>query len=155
MSAWPALGELVPHAGAMLLLDRVLAYAPDSICAEAVITRDHAFFQVGKGVPAYVGLEMMAQTVCVWDGLRRRHNGQAPAIGFLLGTRRYTTARPFFREAERLRVEAVSLLNDGSVGSFECRIFGEGLEELAKGVINVYRPKQDNVQIVGSAGAVR
>lgn len=153
MSAWPPITALVPHAGPMLLIERILAYDGESIRVESVITKDHAFFQPGQGVPAYVGLELMAQAVCAWDGLRRWEIGQAPAVGFLLGTRRYITARPFFFEGERLRIEAVTQLKDASLGSFACEIIGKSEVKLASGVVSVYRAREEGPEMMGPAGA--
>jgi predicted hotdog family 3-hydroxylacyl-ACP dehydratase len=140
MSAFPPIEELVPHADGMLLIARVVAEEGETVRGEAVVAADGVFFQPGRGMPAYVGFELMAQTISAYDGLRRRRNGKAPAIGFLLGCRAYRAARPFFAAGERLAIEVTSLLGDEGMASFDCRILGEDGAELATGVINVYRP---------------
>ncbi len=152
MNAWPAIETLVPHTGPMLLIDTVLSHAPDRVSVEVVIRKSQLFFRPGFGVPAYVGLEMMAQAVCAWDSLKRRHGGQAPAMGFLLGCRRYKTARPHFRERECLRIEAISLMGGAAMGSFECRILDESGLELASGVISAYRPTDLGADVGGLTG---
>jgi predicted hotdog family 3-hydroxylacyl-ACP dehydratase len=140
MSAIPSIDELVPHTGAMRLIDRVVASAETAARAETVIRAESLFFRPGEGVPAYVGLELMAQTISAFDGLRRRRQGLPPAIGFLLGCRRYETTRPLFRDGERLTIEAKSLLDEGGMASFDCVIADETGAAVASGVINVYRP---------------
>jgi predicted hotdog family 3-hydroxylacyl-ACP dehydratase len=140
MSAFPAIEELVPHADTMLLIDRVIASEGETVRSETTIRGDNIFFQAGRGVPAYVGFELMAQTISAYDGLKRRKNGKKPAIGFLLGCRKYNAARPFFAEGETLTIEATSLLGEEGMASFECRILDEDGGEVAAATINVFRP---------------
>ncbi len=139
MSAFPPIEELIPHRTGMRLIDRVIAAEGELVRSEAIIRADHLFFQTG-GVPAYVGFELMAQTISAYDGLRRRRNGKPPAIGFLLGCRKYETTRQYFLRDETLTIEATSLLGEEGMASFECRILDAAGAELASAVINVYRP---------------
>ena len=53
------------------------------------IGEDSMFFEPPHGVPGYVGLEYIAQTIAAHGGLRARAVGEPVRIGFLLGTRRY------------------------------------------------------------------
>lgn len=140
MSVFPPIEDLVPHASTMLLIDRVVAAEGERVVSELTIRPDNIFFQRGRGVPAYVGFEFMAQTISAYDGLRRRRSGNKPAIGLLLGCRKYAAARPFFVEGESLTVESISLLGEEGMASFDCRIFEAGGGEVATAVINVYRP---------------
>lgn len=140
MTDLPPITELIPHRGAMLLIARLVSVTHDYALAEAKTGGDHVFFREGKGIPAYIGLEMMAQTVCAWDGYWRRQTASGPAIGFLLGCRRYATARPYFFEQETLCVEAIPMLADSDMGSFRCRIHTPDGQELASSTISAYRP---------------
>jgi predicted hotdog family 3-hydroxylacyl-ACP dehydratase len=124
----------------MLLIDRVLEAEGERVLSQTTIRADSIFFQRGRGVPAYVGFEFMAQTISAYDGLKRRRSGNKPAIGLLLGCRKYTAARPFFVEGETLTIESLSLLGEEGMASFDCRIFDAAGAELASAVINVYRP---------------
>lgn len=82
------LSELLPHKAPMVLVDRLLSYDLQNLecrCAVA-ITSDCCFFEPGLGVPSYVGVEYMAQTVGVLSGIQQRgQSTQAPRLGFLLG----------------------------------------------------------------------
>lgn len=140
MSAFPPIAELVPHASSMLLLDRVVGAEGETVRSETCIRADNIFFQSGRGVPAYVGFELMAQTISAYDGLRRRARGDKPGIGFLLGCRKYACERAFFGEGEALTIEATSLLGEEGMASFDCRILDGAGAVLANAVINVYRP---------------
>jgi predicted hotdog family 3-hydroxylacyl-ACP dehydratase len=140
MSAFPPIQDLVPHASGMLLIDRVIAADGQTVRSETMIRPDSIFFQRGRGMPAYVGFELMAQTISAYDGLNRRKKGKKPAIGFLLGCRAYKAAESFFAEGQTLRIEVTSLLGEEGMASFDCRILDEGDAELASATINVYRP---------------
>ena len=140
MTSFPPIEELLPHADGMLLIDRIVGAHDKTVQSETTVRADNIFYRQGHGLPAYVGFELMAQTISAYDGLRRHANGEKPVMGFLLGCRKYETARPFFAEGETLRIEATSLLGDEGMASFECRIAGADGTQLASAVINVYRP---------------
>jgi predicted hotdog family 3-hydroxylacyl-ACP dehydratase len=140
MSVFPPIEELVPHEDTMLLIDRIVAAEDETVRSETTIRAENIFFQAGSGVPAYVGFEFMAQTISAYDGLKRRKNGKPPAIGFLLGCRKYSAARPFFTQGETLTIEATSLLGEEGMASFDCVIFGADGGQLASATINVFRP---------------
>lgn len=141
MSAFPPAADLVQHKEGMLLIDRIVVAEGEMVRSETTIRADNIFFQPGRGVPAYVGFEFMAQTISAYDGLKRRSNGKPPAIGFLLGCRKYAAARPFFVEGETVTTESNSLLGEEGMASFDCRIFDAKGDVLASATINVYRPE--------------
>jgi predicted hotdog family 3-hydroxylacyl-ACP dehydratase len=125
-----------------MLLDRVIADAPEMAVAEVVITPDSLFFVDGCGVPVHVGMEYMAQTCGVFAGLRARKAGKPIRLGFLLGTRRYRADGQWFRDGERLAIVATQTLLDQSLGVFDCAITVDGLER-ARAQLTVYQPPED------------
>jgi len=140
ISRIPDIKHLVPHRAPMLLIDRIIEAADDAITAEARIDPASVFAMGDEGVPSYVGLEMMAQTVCAYDGLRRFEEGMAPPVGFLLGCRRYTVRRPYLAPGAILTITAHMLVHDGAMASFDCIIRDGDLVNFAEGSLNVYRP---------------
>lgn len=137
MSAFPPVGELVKHKDELLLLDRIVAAEGDMVRSETTIRADNVFFQPGRGVPSYVGFELMAQTISAADGIERRARGEGPVIGFLLGCRKYNVERPFFTDGETVQTEVKSLIG---LSSYDCKIFDATGGVLASASINVYRP---------------
>jgi predicted hotdog family 3-hydroxylacyl-ACP dehydratase len=135
----PDIRSLVPHTGAMLLLDRVLAMDADSLCAEVVI-RDDSLFCADGGVGSWVGIEYMAQAIAAHAGHLARLRGQPVTIGFLLGSRRYDCAHSVFAVGSVLRVFVrCLLLADNGLGSYECRIEDDhGIA--ANAVVSVFQP---------------
>ncbi|SBV37238.1 3-hydroxydecanoyl-(ACP) dehydratase [uncultured Stenotrophomonas sp.] len=130
---------VVPHRAPMRLIDRLLDWDEDSVAVEVVVPAD-GLFSEADGVPAWVGVEYMAQAIAAWAGCRARQAGQAPSLGFLLGTRRYVAERPYFRSGARLRVEArCELLGENGLGMFACRIM-EGEDVVAVANVSVFEP---------------
>lgn len=131
--------DVLPHRPPMLLLDRISDYAEDWIEAQVDIRADSPFAQ-DDGVPAWVGIEYMAQAVCAWSGIEQRSRGEAPGIGLLLGTRRYDSDRAAFACGLQLTVRAqLAWRDDQDLGAFECEI-REGGTCIARGQLKVYRP---------------
>jgi 3-oxoacyl-[acyl-carrier-protein] synthase-1 len=141
----PNVRELVPHAGAMVLLDRVISAGDDMLCAEVAIGPQTLFCD-GESVGAWVGIEYMAQAVAAFAGYEARQRGEPVRVGFLLGSRRYECAHPAFAMGSRLHVHVQrTLQGENGLGAFECRIEDavQAGVPLASATITVFQP--DNV----------
>ena len=135
----PDIRSLVPHAGPMMLLDRVIAADEESLRAEVSIRSD-SLFCAAEGVGAWVGLEYMAQAVGAHAGYIASLRGEAVRVGFLLGTRRFDSNRPFFPVGTRLQIHVKRIFqSENGMGSFECRI-DDGAAQLASATLTVYQP---------------
>ena len=134
---WP-LHMLAPHTRTMLLLDRATQAGETWAEAEVRIAEDSLFYEVGRGVPAWVGIEYMAQTVAMFDGLRRRRQGKPVSIGLLIGTRRYTVNSDWFSLGKLLAIRVEQELLDGNAGVFHCRV--QGCAVVVEYRLNVYVP---------------
>jgi len=132
-----AVEELLPHSGRMVLLNRVIEFDEEYMVAE-VIVRDDGLFGDGKTVPAWLGIEYMAQTIAALGGMKRRLAGKPLNLGFLLGTRRYDCNLDIFPVGSVLTVSVKQLVEDQGLGVFDCRITAEGISASAK--LNVYQP---------------
>ncbi len=138
----PDIRSLVPHAGPMVLLDRVISVDEESLCAEVCI-RSGSLFCAAGGVGAWVGLEYMAQAIAAYAGYAARLRGERVKIGFLLGSRRYECRRPIFPLGSVLRVYVRVLHSENGLASFECRIDDtEG--QLATANLTVFQPADIN-----------
>lgn len=142
----PDIRTLVPHAGPMVLLDRLVAVGDETLCAEVVITADTVFCN-GQGVGAWIGIEYMAQAVAAFAGYEAQQRGNPVKVGFLLGSRRYESSRPNFALGSRLHVHVQrTLQGENGLGAFGCRIDDAGdpsVAPLATANITVFQP--DNV----------
>lgn len=131
--------SVLPHRDSLRLIDRVIEWQPESIVVEVDVP-GQGLFSRADGVPAWVGVEYMAQAIAAWAGCRARAEGREPSIGFLLGTRRYTAHQPAFAAGTCLRVEAhCELMGENGLGMFACRILA-GERELAVANVSVFEP---------------
>jgi predicted hotdog family 3-hydroxylacyl-ACP dehydratase len=143
--------RLIPHRGAMRLLDRVLQVDDEQVVAEVDVPFDGLFVRDGA-VPSWVGIEYMAQAVAAWAGARARKQGGVPHAGLLLGTRRYEAHCDGFASGARLRIEAhCELIGANGLGQFDCRITLDG-RELAASRISVLDPP-DGAEALLKGGA--
>ena len=111
----------MPHSGAMLLIDRIVDYGPEHIVAELDIGPDLPCYAGGR-VPAYLCIEVMAQSIAAWSGIRRGNPKFRPPIGFLLGTRRFESTMKFFTQGSTLKIRAQRLLENEGLAMFECEV---------------------------------
>lgn len=138
MTEWPEIAELVPHAGPMLLLERMLECGDDYVVCEVRVRSDGMFDSDGY-VPAWLGIEYMAQTIAAFSGLQARRDQESVKLGFLLGSRRFETNVQEFACGEILRVTARRLVHGSSgMGAFECEVQGSGAQQSA--TLSVYQP---------------
>lgn len=150
MSEVAAVEALIPHRGAMRLIDRMLRVDEECAVAETDVAID-GIFAVDGHVPAWAGIEYMAQTVAAWSGARAQRSGGAPKLGLLLGSRRYQAHRTSFACGVPLRIETrCELIGANGLGLFDCRILQAG-EEIATATISVFEP-DDAMAFLAEAG---
>ena len=143
--AWPphAMDAWVPHRGAMNLLDSVV-HCDDHAIEARVRVPAEGLFLGADGMPAWVGIEYMAQAVAAWSSARVRGDGGSPRIGYLLGSRRYVAEVPAFATGAELQVFAqCELMGVNGLGMFDCRIEHAG-RVLASGRLSVFEPPKDS-----------
>jgi predicted hotdog family 3-hydroxylacyl-ACP dehydratase len=131
------IGELLPHGPAMTVIDRLVEYDAKRSVGTVTIARTSRFF-AGTGVPAWVGIEYMAQTIAAHAGYEARRRGEPPAIGYLLGTRAYRNELALFPLGTKLTITIEPLVVDAGFGAFQCSIATDRV--VATAVVNTYRP---------------
>jgi predicted hotdog family 3-hydroxylacyl-ACP dehydratase len=136
----PPIETLLPHRAPMILLDAVAA-RDDGTLVAAVTIGPHSLFAEAEGVPAYVGLEYMAQACAAYVGGEAMTAGEAVRVGFLLGTRQYLIHTPWFRLGDHLSVAVSLIYRDESMATFDGKItIGDALAAEARLV--VYQPPE-------------
>ena len=118
----PAL--LLPHSGRMVLLDRVLRYDGQSLDAVSAIRPDCILLPPGAdSLPAYLGMEIMAQGIGAWAGAQALDRGEPVRLGFLLGTRRLHIGAPATPVGTAIAVSVHRSLQDAiGMGVFDCTL---------------------------------
>ena len=140
MIDWP-LAELLPHAGDMILIDQVLSFDEEQIHTRVTVKPGGLFNRADGSLPAWVGIELMAQSVAAYAGCHARQQGKAVELGFLLGTRKFECNVEHFPAGAELNIHGLrSLEDDNGMGVFECHLTGTGIQASAR--LNVFRPPQ-------------
>jgi predicted hotdog family 3-hydroxylacyl-ACP dehydratase len=131
------LSELLPHREPMILLTRAVGLEGNAFVAEVDIAGTSPFFE-GGGVPVWIGVEYMAQTVALFAGAEGAGEGHGSRPGLLLGTRAYTCAREFFFDGETLRIVVRKILTqDNGISAMDCLIEDASKRELARAQLTV------------------
>ena len=108
----------MPHELPMVLIDEICACDENSIVTQVLLHESH-LFATGQQIPAWVGIELMAQSAAAWSGFNAQKNRSAHGagltekavpIGYLLGTRDYRSNVGFFSVGSQLRIHAHCLL---------------------------------------------
>ena len=129
--------QVLPHRHGMLLAERV-DYGADY--GQIILTvRPDSPFCEADGIPAWVGIEYMAQAMAVYSGIERHQHGATPQIGLLIGTRRYDSSVPVFALGAQLTTTARLVFSEEQMFVFNCEI-SDGAQVLAHGDIKAFRP---------------
>ena len=131
----------------MLLLRGIVSHDPNqTVCVARFDAQDASLLgDAGGNLPASLALELVAQTMAVHDGLRRRaEHRPAASSGLLLGSRRFDLLARTLPVDEELRVVAVGEASaaPGAIVRFAGRVETLRGEVLAAGDVSVleHRP---------------
>ena len=145
--------SILPHRGTMLLLASVDSWDEECLAAVAHVDPAAWYADADGNMPAWIGIELMAQAIAAHVGLLQTRAGLPARPGVLLGSRKVQASVPAFEHGQPLRIEARELLRvaEGH-GAYECTISAGGPEgqTLANAVIKVYQPTDFQAFIEGS-----
>jgi predicted hotdog family 3-hydroxylacyl-ACP dehydratase len=133
--------SLLPHSGAMVLLDKVIDFHELGLKAELTVRNDGLLCSDAAKIPAWAGIEYMAQAIAAYIGIQAKLAGEPIKLGYLLGTRRYNSNIAAFPVGTVLTVHIEKIIQDDKLGVFDCKINGDGIEVNAN--LNVYQPPTD------------
>jgi predicted hotdog family 3-hydroxylacyl-ACP dehydratase len=147
---FPPIDTILPHRGTMLLLDGVSACGDEALTAHASVRSDAWYADDHGAMPAWIGIELMAQGVAAHVALLAMRAGGRARPGVLLGTRSYAAhASAFARDARlTIRVQEVLRSEEGH-SAYECTIDHDGARQ-ADAVIKVFQPADFQTFIEGS-----
>ncbi|WP_069267962.1 hotdog family protein [Paraburkholderia nodosa] len=139
--AFPPIEAIIPHRGTMLLLDSVAACSDESLTALARVRADAWYADEQGAMPAWIGIELMAQAIAAHVGLLSMRDGKPARPGVLLGTRRYEAAQGAFAGGAPLSVTVNELLrSEEGHGAYGCTISQDG-KLFAEATVKVYQPR--------------
>lgn len=133
--------DLVPHRGAMSLLESIDGYGEDWLRASLTVRPDSTF-AAADGMPGWVGIEYMAQAASAFGGIEQVQRGERPSIGLLIGTRYYRCMQDLIPFGTRLEVLARIAMRDAEdFAAYDCTLDGGGAR-LAECTLKAYRPRE-------------
>ncbi len=134
-----SISDLLPHRGKMILLDRIESWGEDYLKAAVLHRADNLFSDPDGNVPAWVGIEYMAQAISALAGIHALQKGQPVRIGLLLGTRKYTSRVASFQRNEKLIIHVEQIfIAENHLGAFDCTIHSDRL--IAEAQIKAIQP---------------
>lgn len=113
--------EFLLHEPPMVLLDRIVEVDRDGAVCTCRTGPDSLFCLPGRGVPAWVAIEFMAQCIAVSAGACARLESRPIPLGLLLGTRQMKLHIDRFRPDVEYRVESrLNFKDDSGMAAHEC-----------------------------------
>ncbi len=142
MNKYP-INTLISHREPMILIGGLDDFNDESATCWLDIDEHSAFYQTDKsGVPAYIGIEYMAQSIAAFAGAKALEQGKAVQIGFLLGSRKYQQRQNYFDKGSHLKVKIVELHKEPSgLGVYSCEILNQE-DIIATAQVNVFLPPE-------------
>jgi len=135
----------IPHRPPMCLIENLHAHSDMQVITTTLVTELSPFFDGDSAhVPAWVGLEYMAQTAAVWIGLRDEAAGRKPEPAFLVSARQYQAHDDGFPSGTTLYIQVDVKLLDDNIVSFAGKIFDDSQRAVADALFTAFRP--DDVQ---------
>lgn len=134
--------SVLPHAAPMILLDKLISFEEEfGICSHKITEDSLLYSERLQGVPSYVGIEYMAQSIAAYANANELQQGKSVEIGFLVSSRKYKCDRAVFSRGMTLIVHVTRLYRDESgLSAFDCSI-SENDIEIATARINVFQPE--------------
>jgi len=135
--------ELLPHGREAIVIDAIVEHSAARSIAVARVSERSVYWQ-DSGVPAWAGIEYMAQTIAARAGLEARSRGEPPAIGYVIGTRAYSTSVEEFPDGSRLTVTVEPEIVDADFAAFKCTIAMD--VPVATAIVTTYRPPTAEIE---------
>ncbi|MBI0549910.1 hotdog family protein [Pectobacterium parmentieri] len=157
MSEYLAAADYLPHSAPMVLVAEVLHVDDEHAHCRVAVNRESIlapFLNAQGHLPAWFGIEIIAQTIGVWSGWHGRQSRELhekPRPGMLLGGRGYHCKQDVFPAGALLDVTVALLMRDDKVGSFEGEIAIDG-EKYASGRLNTYQPDDNELKTLLEQG---
>ncbi|WP_144393745.1 3-hydroxylacyl-ACP dehydratase [Pleionea sediminis] len=137
--------ELVPHASPMVLIDEPISADQDHFSSLIKVKSDNLFYDDDiRGIPSWVIMEMMAQTIAAYAGFQEILANKPVRVGFLLGTRKFQSNISHLELNQEYVVTVNKLYQEyNGLGSFACSMT-KSETVIATANLNVFSPENVN-----------
>ena len=126
----------------MILIDKIVGSSSETLAAIVDVKPGMEFFDASlDGIPSWIGIEYMAQSIAAYSGLKLHRSNQSIGLGMLISCRRYSVKQPVFGRGSRLLVDVRELAGtETGMAAYKCSIREQSApdEMLATGQLGVY-----------------
>ncbi|MEB3767086.1 3-hydroxylacyl-ACP dehydratase [Acinetobacter sp. MD2] len=129
--------KFIPHQAPMIFVDLVCDVGEDYAITELTVRPELIFYE-DDGLPTWTAIEIMAQSIAVFAGYHGQQHGQAPKIGYLLGTRKLNLPMSHFKLNSVLRIKVQQMYLHEGLGQFQCEL--QDGEHTIAAMLSVYQP---------------
>lgn len=142
-----SLVDYLPHASKIVMIDEVLEFEIGKIRTRTFIGKDNIFLRDGK-LEAYKTIEMIAQSLGIYDSKLRELKGMKSGLGFLLGSRKFEMFLPYLSVGDTVEISAACSIQDESgFGVYDCELYING-ELGVRASLNVISPDDEFIKKV-------
>ena len=155
--------HLIPHKRGMIWLERVQDCSDDSLTAIAQVNAANPLYNgaiqnisatqnnsAANCVPAWVGIEWMAQAVSAFAGIHRLSEGKSILLGFLLGTRSYRSFCGGYALGDEAVIKVTRTYVENNLAAFVCTVTVAN-DCKAEATITVFQPEDYHAYLAGPA----
>ncbi len=143
--------EFIPHRDPMILISQLLEHNHDSLLTQTDISATSPYFDPClNGVPNYVGIEYMAQSIAALAGVEAHLRDDIIRVGFLLGSRKLKMHIAQFDAGQSYQTRVSRLYQEESgLAVFDCQILHNQVV-VAEANVNVFQPQDTQAYIAES-----
>lgn len=145
---YQTLDQYLPHKAPMILLDQVAEVTEQYSICESIVGESGVlapFLTADGNLPSWYFVELMAQTIGVWNGVRLNDADQLPNIALLLGIRGFSSTVDEAKNGDILKIKADLTLFDETICSFRCYVIHEE-NVIAQANLVVYEAGDENIE---------
>lgn len=138
--------QYIPHREKMVLIDKIVDKSRESFTVE-VNTSENSLLATFEGIPAFCGIEYMAQSIAAFNKVYAMSGEQseAPRIGFIIAIRKFESAMKLFPLDKKLLVKVEPILVVNNSGSFNASIEMDS-HIIASAKITAYEPSDEELE---------
>ncbi|MFM2416814.1 MAG: hypothetical protein RL385_1537 [Pseudomonadota bacterium] len=144
MTPYPAIEELVPHAGNMILVDALLHWGKGEAICGMRIRQGAPFVHEGR-VEAVVSMEYMAQAVAACLGFEALQGGEGVRVGMIIACKRFDAHVASFAVGDELTVHVKCIRGNDTLSHFACEVKREDVlcAEAVLTLLHAEKPPED------------
>lgn len=142
------IASLIPHGDESLLLDGVVDHDCKSTTTCVVVGSQPWLTRSDGSVAPWLGIEYMAQSIAVHEGIIARSEGRKIPLGFLVLVTSFKLHESVLQRGERLEVQTTRVRGRPGLGvlSHTCTLYRSGADSsrdvIAEGRLSISIPKQ-------------